>query len=46
VAPEAVMPIWLSVLVIPAAVLLANLIAVLPGWAAARTRPAAVLRTE
>ncbi len=46
VAPEAVVPIWLAVLVIPAAVLLANLIAVLPGWAAARTRPAAVLRTE
>jgi hypothetical protein len=46
VAPEAVVPIWLAVLVIPAAVLLANLIAVLPGWAAARVRPAAVLRTE
>jgi hypothetical protein len=46
VAPEAVVPIWLAVLVIPAAVLLANLIAVLPGWAAARVRPASVLRTE
>jgi predicted lysophospholipase L1 biosynthesis ABC-type transport system permease subunit len=33
-------------LAVPAAVLVANLIAAVPGWAAGRIRPAAVLRTE
>ena len=46
VAPEAAAPPWQGVLVIPAALLLANLVALLPGRAAARTQPAAVLRAE
>jgi hypothetical protein len=46
VQPDAVAPFGLALLVIPAFVLFANAIAALPGWAAARVRPAAVLRTE
>jgi hypothetical protein len=46
VKPEAVVPVVPGLLVLPAAVLLANLIAVGPGWAAARVRPARVLRVE
>jgi putative ABC transport system permease protein len=46
VVPEAVTPIGLTLLVVPAAILLANLVAVLPGRIAARTRPALVLRAE
>jgi ABC-type lipoprotein release transport system permease subunit len=46
VVPEPVTPLPLVLLVIPAAVLLANLVAALPGWSAARTRAAAVLRAE
>jgi hypothetical protein len=46
VVPEAVTPIGLTVLVVPAAILLANLIAALPGWTASRTQPAVVLRAE
>ena len=46
VAPEAVAPLWPGLLVIPATLLLANLVALLPGRAAARTQPAAVLRAE
>ena len=36
----------LVLLAIPATLLLANVIAAWPGWAAARLRPALVLRTE
>jgi ABC-type lipoprotein release transport system permease subunit len=46
VVPEPVTPIPLVLLVVPAAVLIANLVATLPSWSAARTRPAAVLRAE
>jgi hypothetical protein len=46
VVPEAVTPIGLTLLVAPAAILLANLIAALPGWTASRTQPAVVLRAE
>jgi hypothetical protein len=46
VVPEAVTPAVLTLLVVPAALLLANLIAVLPARIAARTRPALVLRAE
>jgi hypothetical protein len=35
-----------TALVLPAAVLIANLVAALPATAAARTRPASVLRAE
>ena len=41
-----VAPLWAVLLPIPAAVLLANLIAVGPGWIAGRIRPAIVLRSE
>ena len=46
VVPEVVTPVAVIAAVIPAGILLANLIAVLPGWNAARTRPAIVLRAE
>jgi ABC-type antimicrobial peptide transport system permease subunit len=46
VEPEAVVPVVACLLVLPVAVLMANLIAVGPGWAAARVRPARVLRVE
>jgi hypothetical protein len=46
VVPEAVTPIGVTALVVPAAMLLANLIAALPAWTAAQTRPALVLRAE
>jgi hypothetical protein len=46
VVPEAVTPIGLTALVVPAAMLLANLIAALPARSAAHTRPALVLRAE
>lgn len=46
VAGQADIPLPLVLLAIPTALLLANLIAVGPGWAAARTRPALILRSE
>jgi hypothetical protein len=46
VVPEPVAPVWPGLLVIPATLLLANLVALLPGRIAAGTRPAAVLRAE
>ncbi|MFL5920966.1 MAG: FtsX-like permease family protein [Gaiellaceae bacterium] len=46
VVPEPVTPISLVLLVVPVAVLLANLVAALPAWSAARTRAAVVLRAE
>jgi hypothetical protein len=46
VVPEPQVP-WLPVaLLVPGAFLLANVVAALPGAAAARTRPAIVLRSE
>jgi hypothetical protein len=46
VVPEPVTPLWWIVLVVPATLLLANLVALLPGRSAARTQPALVLRAE
>jgi FtsX-like permease family len=46
VVPEAVTPVGLTALVVPATIVLANLIAALPAQTAARTRPALVLRAE
>jgi hypothetical protein len=44
--PEPVVPIQAVLLLVPAAVLAANLVAAVPAWIAARTRPAIVLRAE
>jgi hypothetical protein len=46
VVPEPVTPIRLTLLVVPGAILLANLIAAIPARSAAHTRPALVLRAE
>lgn len=46
VAGQASVPLPLILLAIPATLLLANLIAAAPGWAAARIRPAHILRSE
>ena len=46
VASQATVNVPLVLLAIPATLLLANVIAAWPGWAAARLRPAQVLRTE
>jgi len=46
VVSDVVTPVGITVLVVPAAIVLANLVAALPGWTAARTRPALVLRAE
>jgi ABC-type antimicrobial peptide transport system permease subunit len=46
VVPEPVTPIRLTLLVVPAAILLATLIAAIPARSAAHTRPALVLRAE
>ncbi len=46
VVSEPVTPLRLTLLVVPAAVLLANLVAAPSCWSAARTRPAALLRAE
>jgi hypothetical protein len=46
VVPEAVTPIGLTVLVVPATIVLANVIAALPAQTAARTQAALVLRAE
>jgi ABC-type lipoprotein release transport system permease subunit len=46
VARQAEVPVPLVLLTIPAALLLANLIAAIPGWAAAKSRPALALRSE
>ena len=46
VVSEPVAPAVSAFLVIPATLLLANLVALLPGRIAARTRPALVLRAE
>jgi ABC-type lipoprotein release transport system permease subunit len=44
--PESVMPGVQVMLVIPTTLLVANLVALVPGWLASRIRPAAALRTE
>jgi FtsX-like permease family len=46
VLPEVVVPVAETLLVVPATLLLANLIAAIPGRMAARTRPALALRAE
>lgn len=46
VVPEPVTPIGLILLLVPAAVLLAIVVAAAPAWSAARTRAAVVLRAE
>jgi ABC-type lipoprotein release transport system permease subunit len=46
VVPEAITPIGLTALVLPATIVIANLIAALPAQTAARTQPARVLRAE
>ena len=46
VLPEPAVPLTAVVIAIPAALVLANLIATAPGQAAARTQPATILRTE
>jgi hypothetical protein len=46
VASQATVDLPLVLLAIPVTLLLANVIAAWPGWAAARLRPATVLRTE
>jgi len=46
VAPQAVIPLRLVLLAVPAVLLLANVIAAGPGWTAVRIRPAPVLRSE
>ena len=43
---QADIPLPLVLLAIPGALLLANLVAAGPGWAAAQTRPALILRSE
>jgi predicted lysophospholipase L1 biosynthesis ABC-type transport system permease subunit len=46
VVPEAVVPAAPTLLIVPATLVLANLIAAIPGRMAARTRPALALRAE
>jgi hypothetical protein len=46
VASEPVVPVGPATLVVPAAIVLANVVAALPAWRAAATRPAVVLRAE
>ena len=46
VVPEAITPVGLTALVVPATIVLANLIAAIPAQTAARTQPALVLRAE
>jgi hypothetical protein len=46
VAPVPVTPAGALLLVVPAVLLLVNLVAAVPGGLAARTRPAVVLRAE
>jgi len=46
VVPEFVAPLLGAVVIVPIAIVAANLAAALPGRVAARTRPALVLRSE
>ena len=45
VVPAPIVPMWL-LLAVPATIVLANVIAALPGRSAARTRPATILHVE
>jgi ABC-type antimicrobial peptide transport system permease subunit len=45
-ASPAVVPATIIALMLPATLAVGNLIAVLPGWAAARVAPAVVMRNE
>ena len=46
IAPGASIPVLIVLTVVPATLLVANLLAAMPGWTAARIRPAAVFRAE
>jgi predicted lysophospholipase L1 biosynthesis ABC-type transport system permease subunit len=46
VLPRPVIPVWQLVVMVPATLLVANLVAALPGSLAARTKPASALRAE
>jgi ABC-type antimicrobial peptide transport system permease subunit len=46
VAPDVVAPVLPIVLLLPVALIVANAVAAVPGWLAARIKPARVLRTE
>jgi predicted lysophospholipase L1 biosynthesis ABC-type transport system permease subunit len=46
VLPDPVVPLIAICIAVPAALILMNLVAALPGWTAARTQPAPVLKTE
>jgi hypothetical protein len=46
VVPEAITPVGLTALLVPATIVLANMIAAFPAQTAARTQPALVLRAE
>ena len=46
VVPDAVVPAVMTFLAVPATILVANLLAVVPGRIASRLRPGPVLRTE
>ncbi len=46
IATGASIPVLIVLTVVPAALLVANLLAAMPGWTAARIRPAAVFRAE
>jgi ABC-type antimicrobial peptide transport system permease subunit len=46
IVPEVSTPALALLLAVPATILLANLIAVVPGWLAGRVRPAVALRSE
>ena len=46
VLPVAVVPVAITLLIVPSALVLANLLAIYPGRSAGRTRPAVVLRSE
>jgi putative ABC transport system permease protein len=41
-----VLPLLVALLVVPATLVIGNLVATVPAWLAARTQPAAVLRTD
>ena len=43
---DAIVPVRLVLLMGPSVVLMSNVVAWWPGWSAARTSPAQVLRTE
>jgi hypothetical protein len=46
VQPVNIAPAWFLIVIVPAVLVFANLVAVLPGRSAARTQPALILRAE